>query len=139
MHGKDQKKVFIVGDFMIRNITSTGISRENTIKIRPIPGATTINICNYIKPELFQKPDAVIVHCRTNDIPNEINTVKKIKKLVKEMEENNHENIPQVLISSIIKQYDQDYNEEIQSLNNKLQRFCTRKGLSFIDNNNIDK
>ena len=54
MHGKDQKKVFIVGDFMIRNITSTGISRENTIKIRPIPGATTIDICNYIKPELFQ-------------------------------------------------------------------------------------
>ena len=139
MHGKDQKKVFIIGDSMIKNITGTGISREKIIKMRLHPGATTIDICDYIKLELRQKPDVVIVHCGTNDIPNNINTVKKIKKLVKEIEENNHENIPQVVISSIIKRYDQDYNEEIQSINDKLQRFCTSKGLSFIDNNNIDK
>ena len=120
-------------------MTDTGISRENVVKKRPHPGATTIDICNYIKPELRQKPDIVIVHCGTNDIPNNINTVKKIKKLVKEIEENNLEKILQVAISSIIQRYDQDYNEEIQSINDKLQRFCTSKGLSFIDNNNIDK
>ena len=136
---KIRKKVFIVGDSMTKNLTDTGISRENVIKMRPHRGATTIDICNYIKPELRQKPDIVIVHCGTNDIPNNINTVKKIKKLVKEIEENNLENILQVAISSIIKRYDQDYNEEIQSINDKLQRFCTSKGLSFIDNNNIDK
>ena len=52
--------------------------------MRPHPGATTIDIRDYIKPELRQKPDVVlvIVHCGTNDIPNDINTVKKIKKLV---------------------------------------------------------
>ena len=138
MHGKDQKKVFIIGDSMIKNITGTGISRKN-IKMRPHPGATSIDICDYIKPALRQKPDVVIVHCGTNDIPNNINTVKKIKKLVKEIEENNHENIPQVVISSIIKWYDQDYNQEIQSINDKLQWFCISKGLSLNDNNNIDK
>ena len=137
-HGKDQKKVFIIGDSMIKNITGTGISRKN-IKMRPHPGATSIDICDYIKPALRQKPDVVIVHCGTNDIPNNINTVKKIKKLVKEIEENNHENIPQVVISSIIKWYDQDYNQEIQSINDKLQWFCISKGLSLNDNNNIDK
>ena len=139
MHGKDHKDVFIVGASMIKNITGTGISRENIIKMRPHPGATTIDICDYIKPELRQKPDVVIVHCGTNDIPNNINTVKKIKKLVKEIEENNHENIPQVVISSIIKRYDQDYNEKIQSINDKLQWSSTSKGLSFIDNYNFDK
>ena len=107
--------------------------------MRPHPIATTIDIFNYINPELRQKPDVVIAHCGTNDIPNNINTVIKIKKLVKEIEENNQENIPQVVISSIIKQYGQDYNEEIQSINDKFQRFCTSKGLSFIDNKNIDK
>ena len=101
--------------------------------------ATTVIICDYIKPELRQKSHVVIVYCGRNDIRNNINTVKKIKKLVKEIEENNHENIPQVVISSIIKRYDQDYNEEIQSINDKLQRFCTSKGLSFIHNNNLDK
>ena len=95
-------------------------------------------ICDYIKSKLSQNPDVVIEQCWTNDILNNINTVKKINKLVKEKEENNHENIPQAVISSIIKRYDQDYNEEIQSINDKLQRFCTSKGLSFIDNN-IDK
>ena len=120
MHGKDQKKVFIVGDPMIKNITGTGISSENTVKMRPHPGATTIDICDYIKPKLRQKPDVVVVHCGTNDIPNDINTVKKIKKLVKQIEENNHENILQIVIHSIIKRYDQDYNEQIQSINNKL-------------------
>ena len=33
-----------VGDSMIKNITGTGISRENVIKMRPHPGATTIDI-----------------------------------------------------------------------------------------------
>ena len=133
---KIRKKFSSLG---IRDKKYTGISRENAIKIRSHHGATTIDICNYIKPELRQKPDVVIVHCGTNDIPNNINTVEKIRKLIKEIDENKHENITQVVISSIIKQYDQDYNEKIQSINDKLQRFCASKGLSFIDNNNIDK
>ena len=45
------KKVFIVGDSIIKNITGTGISRTNTVKMRPHPGATTADICDYIKPE----------------------------------------------------------------------------------------
>ena len=84
--------------------------------MRPHPVATTINISVYIKPELRQKPDAVIVDCGTNDIPNNINTFKKIKKLVKQTEENNHENIPQIVISSIIKRYDQDYMKKFKAL-----------------------
>ena len=64
--------------------------------MKPHPGATTINICNYIKPEFRQKPGVVITHSGT-DITININTVKKIKKLVIEIEKNNHENIPQVV------------------------------------------
>ena len=37
-------KVFIVGDSMIKNITGTGISRKNIIKMRPRPSATTIGV-----------------------------------------------------------------------------------------------
>ena len=112
---------------IIQNITCTGILRENTIKMRSHPGATMIDICDYIKSELRQKADVVIVHCGTN-IPKNINTVKKIKKLVKEIEKNN-----------MIKGYGQDFNRKNQNINDKLQRLCTSKGLSFIDNNNIDK
>ena len=43
---KNTKKVFIVGDSMIKNITGYGISRTNTVKMRPHPGTTTVDICD---------------------------------------------------------------------------------------------
>ena len=136
---KNTKKVFIVGNSIIKNISGTGISRTNTVKIRPHPGATTADICDYIKPELPHKPDVVIIHCGTNDIENEINTIKKIKKLVKEIDEYDKQTPPKVVISSLIKRYDKDFNDDTANANEKLQRFCNGKGLSFIDNNNIDR
>ena len=68
-----------------------------------------------------------------------MNTVKKIKKLVKEIDEYDKQNPPKVLTSSLIKRCDQDFNDDIANINEKLQRFCNSKGLSFIDNNNIDR
>ena len=93
---KNTNKVFIVGDSMI--ITGTKISRANTVKMRAHPSATTVDICDYIKPELRHKADVIIIHCGTNDIENEINTVKKIKKLVKEIDEYDKQNPPKVVI-----------------------------------------
>ena len=107
--------------------------------MRPHPGATTADICDYIKPELPPKPDVIIIHCGTNDIENEINTLKKIKKLVKQIDEYDKQNPPKVVISSLTKRYDKDFNDDITNINEKLQRFCNGKGLSFIDNNNIDR
>ena len=136
---KNTKKVFIVGDSKMKNITGTEISRANTIKMIPHPGATTVDICNYIKPELRYKPDVIIIHCGTNDIENEINTVKKIKNLVKEIDEYDKQNPPKVVILSLINRHDQDFNDDIADINEKRQGFCNSKGLSFIDNNNIDR
>ena len=136
---KNTKKVFIVGDSKMKNITGTEISRANTIKMIPHPGATTVDICNYIKPELRYKPDVIIIHCGTNDIENEINTVKKIKNLVKEIDEYDKQNPPKVVIISLINRHDQDFNDDIADINEKRQGFCNSKGLSFIDNNNIDR
>ena len=136
---KNTKKVFIVGDSKMKNITGTEISRANTIKMIPHPGATTVDICNYIKPELRYKPDVVIIHCGTNDIENEINTVKKIKNLVMEIDEYDKQNPPKVVILSLINRHDQDFNDDIADINEKRQGFCNSKGLSFIDNNNIDR
>ena len=71
--------------------------------MRPHPGARTVGICDYMKPELGHKPDVIIVHGGTNDIENEINTVKKIKRLVKEIDEYDKQNPPKVVISSLVK------------------------------------
>ena len=74
----EKKKIFILGDSMIENITGTGISRDHTVKIKPHPGATSIDMCDYIKSKLRHQPGVIILHCGTNDISNEINTLKKL-------------------------------------------------------------
>ena len=90
-------------------------------------------MCDYRKPDICHQPDVIILYCGTNDISNEINTLKKLLKGY-----DTHKK-PQVVIFSLIKRYDQDFNEDIKSINEKIQSQCTSKGLSFIDNSNIDK
>ena len=63
---------------MLKNITGSGISRDHTVKILAHPGATTVDMIDYIKPELRHKPDIIILHCGTNYITNDVNTVKKM-------------------------------------------------------------
>ena len=94
---KNTKKVLIVGDSMIKNITGTGMLKTNTVRMGPHPGVTTVYIYDYIKSELRHKPAVIIINCRINDIENEINTVKKIKKLVKEVDEYDKQNPPKVV------------------------------------------
>ena len=87
--------------------------------MRSHPGVT-VDIYDYIKPELRHEPDVIIIHCGTNDIENEINTAKKIKKLVKEIDEYGKQNPPKVLTSSSIKRCDQDFNDDIANINENL-------------------
>ena len=77
---------FIIGDSIIKNIAAMGVSRDHTAKIRPHPAVTSIDMCDYIELELRHQPDVIILHCGTNDISNGINTPKKLKKLLKEIE-----------------------------------------------------
>ena len=92
---------------MIKSITYTGISRANTVKMRPHPGATLIDICDYSKPRLCHKPEVIILYYGTNGIENEINRVMKIMKFVKEIDEYDNQNPPKVVISSLFKRYSQ--------------------------------
>ena len=74
---------------------------------------------DYIKPELRHKPDIVILHCRTNDIANDVNTVKKMKKLVKKIEEN--DGSMDVVISGLIKRFKHNAIDDIERINEKLK------------------
>ena len=56
------------------------------MKIKSHPGVSNINMCDYTKPELRHQPDAIILHCGINDMSNDINTLKKLKSILKEIE-----------------------------------------------------
>ena len=86
--------------------------KNHAVKIKPHPGATTVDMIDYIKPELRDKPDVIILHCGTNDITNDFNTVKKMKKLVKKIEEN--DGSTDIVISGLIKPFDRNVIDDIE-------------------------
>ena len=44
----------------------------------------------------------------------------------------------QIAFSSVIHHDDQDFEEEIKNINEKLKNLCKGKGIKIINNNNID-
>ena len=92
---------------------------------------------DYVKPELRHKPDIIILHSGTNDIINDVKTVEKMKKLVEEIEKNNGST--EIVISGLIKRFDRNAIDDIERINEKIKRWCLGKGLTFIDNNNINE
>ena len=116
---EEKKNICIVADTILKNMTGSGLSKDSTVKIRPHPGATTVDMIDYIKPELRHKPDIAILQCGANDITNDVNTVKKIKKLVKETDEN--DGSTDVVISGLIKRFDRNAIDDIERINEKLK------------------
>ena len=42
-------------------------------------------MCDYVKPELHHQPNVIILHSGTSNVLNEINSLKKVNKLLKEI------------------------------------------------------
>ena len=79
----NKDSVIIVGDSMIKHVNDRDISCSHTVKVRPNLGASTHDLMDYVKPAMRKKPKGLVIHTGTNDIQQEINTMKIAKKLVK--------------------------------------------------------
>ena len=71
----------------IKHVSDRDISRSRKVKVRPNPGASTHDLMDYVKPTMRKKPKGLVIHTDTNDIWQEINTVKMFKELVKVIKE----------------------------------------------------
>ena len=132
---KERKNVFIIGDSMIKGLAERGILKDHNVKVRPQPGCTTEAIEDHVKPILRKNPDAIIIHSGTNDVTNDKPTKKKIKKVVKLIEDTNP--AIQVIISGLIHREDPEVNDEIASINNQLESYCNSKNFLFVNNDNM--
>ena len=70
-----KKEVFIIGDSMIKYVNGQEVSRNNPVKMRSHPGATTDDFIDYVRPTVRKKSNLIIIHTGTNDIQNNINTI----------------------------------------------------------------
>ena len=58
-----KKVVVIIGDSISNGIEQHGLSNESfKVRVKNYPGAATEDICDHLKPEIWKKPDAVIIH-----------------------------------------------------------------------------
>ena len=71
---------YFLGDSMIKRENGRNISDSMNVKVISHPGATTEDLLDYVKPRAPKKPKMLILHTGTNDLPDDMNTVKKVKK-----------------------------------------------------------
>ena len=77
---ESKKDVIIIGDSMLNGINE-GLSDDRfKVKVKNHSGATTEDICDFIKPEACKKPDIITVHAGTNDTTNNTRSFENYKK-----------------------------------------------------------
>ena len=88
---KFEKKshIEIIGDSMLNGIHERGINKDENIKVKigKYPGAPLIDILDHIKLSLRKAPEQIVIHGGTNDISNNTNYLKNVKKIVKLVKE----------------------------------------------------
>ena len=104
----------IVGDSMIKHV-----NRDDSVKIRFHPGATTDDIIDYI--------DLIIIHTDTNDIQNKVNTLQKVRKVITTIKEIAVHNEVQSAFWGFIHHNDQGFEEKIKEINRKLENLSKGK------------
>ena len=121
---------------MVKNLTDKGLSKQHKVKVMTHSGCTSEDMVDFIKPVIRRKPDVVLLHAGTNDLTGDVNTLKKLKKVVNEIKESNNE--MKIIISGIIHRKDKNLKENIENINKKLKSFCEERDIIYMDNENID-
>ena len=65
-----------------------------------------------------------MIHTGSNDIQQEINTRKMVKKLVKVIKEIDSEKEIEIIFSVLIQREDHNFRDQIEKINVKLKRYC---------------
>ena len=109
---------------MLNGIHERGMNKDENIKvkIRKYLGASSIDILDHINPSLRKAPEQIIIHAGTNDISNNTNYLKNVKKNVKLVKETKDTKLS---FSSVICRTDvKDITDTINTTNPHLESYC---------------
>ena len=130
----------VVGDSLVKYLPREDLSsKKNNVKVITHPRSTTEDMLDYFKPTAWRKPDALIIHTGRNDLTNGVNTVKKVRKLVKVVREIDKSEKIKIGYSSVTYRKGKDLEDERNEVNMKLKKYCEGKGFVFIENATINK
>ena len=129
-------EVVIIGDSMLNNINSRGLSKSKEVDVLNFPGATSSDVFTKIDDVLNKKPASLIVHVGTNDLTNDINLLSNVKKIVNKTNKTSPNTV--LTFSSIIFRKDKKNLEKTRAdTNSRLKHFCRQKNINLISNDNI--
>ena len=75
------KNVIIIGDSMLNNINSRGLSKSKKVSVSNFTVATSEDILAEVEDTLKTHPDTLIVHAGANNLTKNIKTPRSVKKL----------------------------------------------------------
>ena len=131
--------IAILGDSMIKMLKPSRLERSIGKKtvVKTFPGASVADMKHYVKPALEKNPELIILHVRTNDIPQKEpeEIVKEIESLCTGIVTNS---LAKVAISEIIQRDDQTLNIKINSTNKLLTKIGMKYNWPIIQHYNIN-
>ena len=136
---KNARTVTVIGDSMIKEMKGyqmRNYATSNTrIYVKPMSGATTEDMHDYIKPAMRFKPDLFIIHTGTNDLRSGKEPVEIANEII-ELGRNAKTDENDVAISELVIRND-ELNYKVKKVNELLQRKSSSLGLGFIEHKNI--
>ena len=118
------------------NISEKGLSKTRKVRVINFPGGTSENITDQLNDLIKGKPDNLIAHLGTNDIANNVNLLKNMKKIFRKISKDSPST--QLAFSSIIVRKDKkNLEKNVIETNAHLNYCCSQKGLGYIENNGI--
>ena len=110
---------------MLIGINEEGPSDDRfKAKVKNHSGATTEDICGFIKPEVRKKPDIIIVHAGTNDITNNTRSFENYKKITNTIK-SKLPNCKYAISNVVMRKGKSDIETKIIKFNSRLSKFCS--------------
>ena len=130
------KEVIVIGDSMLNNVNSRGLSKSKNVEVINFPGATSTDIVENIDEILEnQKSKSLFVHVGTNDLTNDVNLLNNVKNIVNKTKKKSPNTV--LTFSNTIVRKDKKNLEKLRTdANARLKSYCAQKKLSLINHDN---
>ena len=134
---KTLPNVAILGDSILNNIESRGISKSGNVQVSSFPGATSDDLRHHVKPTINREVDVIILHIGSNDLTKGGDTITNIQHVIDNVKKKS--SFTKIAISSLLIRKDKHNMENlVNELNIKLKSLSEENLIDYIDNSNID-
>lgn len=101
-------------------------NKSINLKVRNHPGATSEDIIDHLKPVILQQPDVILIHAGTNNISKNVNYLKNVKVMIKEIRQKAENS--KIVLSSLFRRYHiKDGEKKVDDINFRLKNFLFSK------------